>query len=403
MRTVFIVFMVAIFSYFFFSFFVGGDSSDFTTETVIYSTYSDYVGISGMALKNETVIFSDSGNVNDLIYSVENGDRVPAGSVVATYNTAGVGSDGLSDIISINAKIEQLSSSIDNALMFDRDGLDLQIKSSVISILSARDDRSFSSLTEKAEDLQILFDKKDIAVNGDKYYTDALNSYVAQKEELLSSKNADEKSVKSENSGYFCVSCDGYEYISPNDYLDITVNLYEELLAKEPETVSENAVGKVQNTASWYFVTSLDTAEASDLYVGGKVYMEIDFPSSGKKSVTFYVQDISNSVNGKTAVVFRCDTATGDTVSLRKTDAKLMKQSYDGFRISNDALRIVDGEYGVYVLSAQRVIFKPVEILYSSDDFLIVKASASGSKALSSKDEVIVGGKNLYNGKIVNK
>ena len=80
-----------------------------------------------------------------------------------------------------------------------------------------------------------------------------------------------------------------------------------------------------------------------------------------------------------------------------------MKRSYKGFKIDSDALRIVDDEYGVYVLSAQRVIFKPVEILYSNDDFLIVDAAGTGSRALTSKDEVIIGGKDLYNGKIVNR
>ena len=71
MRTVFIIFMVAIISYFFFSFFVGVNGSDFDTETVIYSRYSDYIRIDGIALKNETVISSDDSVMNDLIYTVE--------------------------------------------------------------------------------------------------------------------------------------------------------------------------------------------------------------------------------------------------------------------------------------------------------------------------------------------
>ena len=403
MRTVFIVFMVAIFSYFFFSFFVGVNGSDFETETVLYSKYSDYIRINGIALKNETVVSSDDTNMNDLIYAVENGDRVPVDSVVATYNTNGVGNAGLADIVNINVKLKQLEASTDKAILFDSDGLDSQIKTSIVSILSDRDNRSFSSLTKDFDSLQILFDKKDIAVNGEDYYVGMLNTYAEKKENLLSQKNADEKAVKSKTSGYFCVSCDGYENISPDGYLDITVDAYDSLMAMSPEKISGNAVGKVQNISTWYFFTSIDTSDAAELTVGGTANIEIDFPSSGKDIISFYVQDISNSVNGKSAVVFRCDTATSDTVALRKTDAKLMKKSYDGFKISNKALRIVDGQYGVYVLSAQRIVFKPVEILYSSNDFLIVKSPSSTSKPLASKDEVIVGGKDLYNGKIVNK
>lgn len=403
MRTIFIIFMVAIFSYFFLYFFSGINDSDFTTETVIYSKYSDYIDISGIALRDETVISSDSGDIKDIIYRIENGDRVPVGSVVATYNTKTVGDLNFSDILNLNNKIVQLSTSIDKAIMYDVDTVDSQIKSKINNVLDNGKSGSFSEISESSDELQVLFNKKDIAVNGDSYYVNALDSYSEKKLSLLSSNNANEKSVLSPVSGYFCVSCDGYEKINPSDYFDITVDQYEQLAAIEPEEISPNVICKVQNIASWYFVSLLNTSDASNLTVGGMVDIEIDFPYSGKKVISFYVQDISNSVNDKSAVVFRCDTTTGDTVSLRKSDAKLMKKSYDGFKISSDSLRIVDGQYGVYVLSAQRVVFKPIEILYSGDDFLIVSAAKNTTKVLTSKDEVIVGGKDLYSGKIVNK
>lgn len=405
MKTIFVVFMVAIFAYFFLSFLSGVNSTDFTTETVIYSSYSDYINISGMALRNEEIITADTDSVSDknIIYRMENGDRVPVGSIVATYNTNPVGTDGFADILYLNTKISQLTSSIETAIMYDVDTLDSQIKNSINSILNTQKKHSLSENSDNISDLQILFNKKDIAVNGDGYYISALDSYTKQKDALLSSSNTDEKAVTAKTSGYFCVSCDGYENISPDAYFDITVDSYDSLMNTDPSVIPESAVGKVQKTASWYFLSLLDTADASNFTVGGSVKMEIDFPSSGKKMISFYVQDISNSVNDKSAVVFRCDTATGDTVQLRKTDAKLMKKSYTGFKISSDSLRIVDGQYGVYVLSAQRVIFKPIEILYSSDSFLIVKAAQNTTKPLTSKDEVIVGGKDLYNGKIVNK
>lgn len=403
MRTVFIIFMVVIFSYFVLNFFSGVNDTDFYTETVIYSAYSDYVDISGIALKYETVINSDSDKTNDIIYSFGDGDRVPVGSTVATYNTSGVGDDSFSDILDLNSKIKQISASVDKAIMYDVDGIDGQIKNEISNILRERKNKSVSSLSDEIDELQILFNKKDIAVNGDGYYTDALRSYSEERSGLLSSRNTDEKKVISETSGYFCVTCDGYENISPDDYIDITVDLYNQLISTAPEEVSPYSVGKIQNYASWYFLSLLDTSEATNLSVGGKVDILIDFPLYDKRTVSFVVQDISNSVNDKSAVIFRCDTATADTVSLRKADAKLMKKSYDGFKISSDALRIVDGQYGVYVLLAQRVVFKPIEILYSGSDFHIVTAAKGASRVLTSKDEVIVGGKDLYNGKIVNK
>ena len=403
MKTIFVVFMIAISLYFLLSFFISFNDSDFTTETVIYSSYSDYIDISGIAIRDEVMISADSEEIEDVIYYVENGDRVPVGSVVATYNTNAVGDSDFDNILYINNKIEQLSASIDTAIMYNTDTIDSQIKNEINTILDCREGGSLYEILKNVDNLQVLFNKSDISVNGDSYYVGVLDSYTNQKESLLSGSNSDEKDVIANTSGYFCVSCDGYESISPPGYLDITVDLYNSLISFEPQSVPENVVGKVQKVASWYFVSLLDTSDASNLTVGGLANIEIDFPESGKELISFYVQDISNSVNDKSAVVFRCETTTGDTVSLRKTDAKLMKKSYNGFKIDSDALRIVDDEYGVYVLSAQRVIFKPVEILYSNDDFLIVDAAGTGSRALTSKDEVIIGGKDLYNGKIVNR
>jgi len=54
------------------------------------------------------------------------------------------------------------------------------------------------------------------------------------------------------------------------------------------------------------------------------------------------------------------------------------------------------------VLSAKRVIFKPVNILYSTDGFSVVESAVTvGAKVLAAKDAVIIGGKELYDGKIV--
>ena len=72
-------------------------------------------------------------------------------------------------------------------------------------------------------------------------------------------------------------------------------------------------------------------------------------------------------------------------------------------KVSNKALRVVDGADGVYVLIGQKVVFKPVEILFSTDEFSIVKAKSDyNARRLTVNDEVICGGKDMFDGKIVN-
>ena len=66
------------------------------------------------------------------------------------------------------------------------------------------------------------------------------------------------------------------------------------------------------------------------------------------------------------------------------------------------ALRAPDSVPGVYVLTGMQIEFKPVEIIYTGEDYIICKKSDSDD-ALRLYDQVVVKGKNLYDGKIVSQ
>jgi hypothetical protein len=73
------------------------------------------------------------------------------------------------------------------------------------------------------------------------------------------------------------------------------------------------------------------------------------------------------------------------------------------------AVRIVDGQKGVYVLIGSQSVFKPMEVidgayLYSQTDYVLAKQKdplLEKRMPLVVNDEVIVKAKDLYNGKIV--
>ena len=74
-------------------------------------------------------------------------------------------------------------------------------------------------------------------------------------------------------------------------------------------------------------------------------------------------------------------------------------RNYKGLRISQKALRILDGEKGVYVKSGYSVKFKKVDILYTGLDYYLCQIQYGSSDQLSLFDEVIVEGTDLYDGK----
>jgi len=76
-------------------------------------------------------------------------------------------------------------------------------------------------------------------------------------------------------------------------------------------------------------------------------------------------------------------------------------RTYTGFKIPADALRTIDGQTGVYVLIGVQAKFKRVQIMYSVDNYKIIRYDNSSTDNVWLYDEVITRGKNLYDGKIV--
>ena len=62
---------------------------------------------------------------------------------------------------------------------------------------------------------------------------------------------------------------------------------------------------------------------------------------------------------------------------------------------------MVNSKRGVYVLTGMQVKFVEVNVIYSDDDYMICEKQTEDEKVLRLYDEVIVKGKNLYDGKIV--
>ena len=111
---------------------------------------------------------------------------------------------------------------------------------------------------------------------------------------------------------------------------------------------------------------------------------------------------LSQEESGEALVVVQSSCITADAVSHRTANVKLSLQNYKGLRISHKALRIVDGEKGVYVRSGYSVRFKKVDIIYTGPDYYLCKTQYGSTDQLNLFDDVIVEGTDLYDGKPIN-
>ena len=86
---------------------------------------------------------------------------------------------------------------------------------------------------------------------------------------------------------------------------------------------------------------------------------------------------------------------------MRTGNIAIVKDEYEGIRVPSTALRVVDSVTGVYVVSGMEAKFVAIDIIHSTEDYSICAPNTSDSSKLRLYDEIIVKGKNLYDGKII--
>ncbi len=198
--------------------------------------------------------------------------------------------------------------------------------------------------------------------------------------------------------GIFTSYVDGYEDIlKPEILKDIGFEKYHELMnAEYPQ--KENSFGKNINNINWYYVTEVPYY-ISRLFMSTKK-LNMTFSSDKSKVITGrVVNTINDAENENSIVIIRSNDIIPQAVGNRKVSINIGFQDFSGIRFSDKALRIIDGQQGVYVVGKVSVEFKKVDIIYRGPDFYLSKINYTDNDYLNIFNEIIVKGNNMYDGK----
>ena len=105
---------------------------------------------------------------------------------------------------------------------------------------------------------------------------------------------------------------------------------------------------------------------------------------------------------GNMAVVFRCDRMSAELSTIRKESVEIQLVEHTGLKVPKDAIVVnEDQQVGVYIRSGNVVAFRKIEQQYSQPaDYAICKI-INEDGYLQMYDDIIVGGRDLYDGKII--
>ncbi|MGN1418522.1 MAG: HlyD family efflux transporter periplasmic adaptor subunit [Acutalibacteraceae bacterium] len=410
-------------------------------ETELIDTVTEYRKISadGIVIRDE----NSNENGSSILKKTVSGIYTPAvadGESVAKNECIAYVFSDESQVKALNdskeaaskiAMLEKLQNS-GNLNLLDVSMLNNEISAAVRDYITASDENDFSNYDSIVDEFCYKITSKQIITGQKIDFTaqiDALEESKKHYDSLIGSKTE----IYSPKAGYFVSAVDGYE--SSFDYEKAGTDGFTPQELKKMKKIklksTDNVYGKIISEHAWYFVFAVSFLDSSTIKIGNTV--SVSFPERGVSGVEMKVYKI-NRDKDEAAVVLKCMTMNEKMLNLRKEKAVIELEKYTGIKISNEAIRKNDdGTTGIYVYAGNCAVFKPIEIIYSSDDYVIAKAvteievpeseSESENENLSESnqeneeepktqkvdekhilkayDRAILKGRNLYDGKVI--
>lgn len=360
--------------------------------------------------KNTSVLLKSENGIYAPI--VSDGESVAKNGAVAYIFSKESQFEAYEEYNDIESQITLLTKLQDsgNISCLDVTMLNSEIISSVREYVSAADSNDFSQLDTLIDNIDYKITSKQIATGSELNFSSEISKLTKQKNNLQKSIGSKTK-VASPYAGYFVSYVDGYESLCDYSAIaedGITPSELNKLLTKEV-TPNEKAFGKIISEHTWYYAFNMSFMESSQIKVGNSV--QVSFPEAGISQLTMKIVSMTRE-GDDVAVVMKCVTMNDKLLSLRKEKAVITIGSYSGCKISKEALTTVDDVMGVYVFSGNCAYFKPIEIVYDADDYVIANAllineekdnggAENSLHTLKPYDKVIVKGRNLYDGKVI--
>lgn len=402
-----VILSIIVIWYIMYHLFSGVDKKVETTPAVM-STVNTDIMLEAYIIRDETVLRANSaGGVN---YLFSDGEKVGAGSVVANIYS-GTGAAEVSDrILQIDRNIEVLENSAvaNDSTLTDSGMIDKKIYELFYVMRDKIEDGDVEYALYKKDELLTYINKRQLITQNNKSYEQQIIALKEERDRLVGQLIHLEENVSVAKSGYFYSSVDGYENIFDISKIpDLTIDGYNALVNSDPVIYNgSNVVGKIVNSNEWYIVSSVGKNERNK-FTEGESY-NIVFPYNSDVSVKMELQKILRDNGADSMVlVFKTDYMPDGFNYLRKQNIQIVDQSYTGYKVPVNAVRVVDGVRGVYILSGNTVLFKEITVLTEQDGFFIVKEQPIYLddelyyKKLGLYDMIIVSGKDLYDGKII--
>lgn len=380
--------------------------ASYETATVYSYTSQSTLPAEGYLIRQETVL-EEGGNLEEIV--VGEGETVAKGDVVARIYSSEHALEQHRQLEDLNSELERLEYMQERGTG-ESDALRLngEIVTAMTSLKADAARQNFVTLEDQVEHLQDLIFRQSYTHLTDSSLSEQITVVEGQIEALEAATESAVSTIYAPEAGIFSAMVDGYESSFPLESLEtLTPDRLREMAGAQ-SGVSDQTLGKVITSFRWYYaaIMSQDVTK----YLSSDDTVTIKFEgSAGSQAMT--VQSISAAnEEGEVAVVFTSDRNLSSTTLLRQQNVDVAYGTFQGLRVPARALRAdqESGQLGVYRISGAQAQWVPVELVYSGEDYYLVRSVQSESMSeleqaeqLRPGDEVLVSGKDTYDGKVI--
>ncbi len=377
-----------------------------TTMIAMNGTVQEELLTDGYVFRNQSVINAPVSGYLECL--VSDGERVKEGQKIGAIHTGEYDPDRTKMIRELSERIARLESGSEAGTYTGGSVMaEQKIGIAARDLSDLRNEHDIRNLTEEKENLDLLIEQKSAMEQGSAVdHTALLTELKNQLYELESSAEGTTVDLYAGMSGVFCSRIDGLEETLTFQAVEnITVDQLEQLdqkpLERKESVLAGEPVCKVVDNYGWYFATNIPKEEAENLQVGSSIRMR--FFDLSDTTVYGTVQALSQPKNGKVAVTVYTNRYVEGIYGISRASAEVITVSAEGIKVPVESLHVKDGEPGLYVLRLGVARFVPVKLHYRNETWAIISA-VTGTGAdyqLQIYDEVVVGAKNLEDGKVV--
>ncbi|MBQ9535452.1 MAG: hypothetical protein IJU78_06385 [Clostridia bacterium] len=365
------------------------------TVDALVVTVEDKIFAEGIFLRSQQSVSGE--NTGYMEYLAENGEKVSVGQELAIFFDSASAAEDYRRLRAAQDRLDGLEyaySSLSGGT--DTLKLDSMIYSRMSSVAKQLDTGRLNSIGGAYSTLQQLIVGRSAGLSNLDSYREKIRQTEDEIERLRGEMSKSSSSVRAAVSGYFIRSSDGAAAAyTPADIDELTPA---DIRAVSDEPVRSDAIGVIVDNYEWYFAAAV-TQEQADALKKLKS-TDVYFLEIGSDKLKMSIEDV-RTYGGEAVVILKSREMKEDYLSSRHQNADMVLGTYSGIKVPREALRSLDGKWGVYCLEGAMIKFKPIEWVYQTESYYLAVPASSPSKGLYMYDKVVISAKDIEHNKVV--